>query len=96
MFNNYYDTVVYSSQSTGFDDAGYPISSPALNVKMRYVNGGKEFVIDREGTSIKYSKVYHCPSEVFVGDSIDGKLVVDVEPARDVFGVLQYYIIRVK
>ena len=96
MFNNYYDSVKLTSSSTGYDDAGYPIQSSPVSVNMRYVNGGKEFVIDREGTSIKYTKIYHSPTEVSVNDLIDGHIVVDVEPSRDVFGVLQFYIVRVK
>ena len=96
MWDNYYDKVSYEQKTTELDSAGYDLYLPPRIIDVRYVAGGNQFDINSEDTGLKYTKKYHIPFMVNEGDKIDNRLVVEVEPSRDVFGNLHYCIVKVE
>lgn len=95
MWNDYYDDVKYEHKSAKLDAAGNLVYDPPRNIKVRHVSGGKEQIFKKDNITIKYTKEYQVPFKIAEGDKIDGHNVVYVEPSRDVFGNLHFYIARV-
>jgi hypothetical protein len=96
MWDNYYDEVEYLEKEEKLDKGGNIVYKPSTTINVRYVGGGEKLVIDRENTSTKYTKEYHVPFMIKEGDKIDGKLVISVEPNRDVFGNFHFCIAKVE
>lgn len=96
MWNSYYDKVEYLEKEDNLDKAGNIVYKPSRSIDVRYVGGGEKFVISKDDTSTKYTKEYHVPFLVKEGDKIDDKLVVSVEPSRDVFGNFHFCIVKVE
>ena len=96
MWDNYYDKVEYIEKSEKLDNFGNIVYLPSRVIDVRYVSGGEKFIIGKDDTSTKYTKEYHVPFLVKEGDKIDGKLVVQVEPNRDVFGNFHFCIAKVE
>lgn len=96
MWDNYYDSVEYKEKSDKLDNFGNIVYLPPRDIKVRYVSGGEKFIISKDDTSTKYTKEYHIPFLVKEGDKIDDKLVVAVEPNRDVFGNFHFCIVKVE
>lgn len=95
MWDNYYDKVIYRAKSNRLDAAGNKIYDPPREILVRHVSGGKEEIIKRDETIIKYTKEYQVPFMVAEGDTIDDHTVVYVEPSRDVFGNFHFCIAKV-
>lgn len=96
MWGNYYDKVEYLEKEDKPDKAGNIVYKPPTTIDVRYVGGGEKFIISKEDTSTRYTKEYHIPFMVKEGDKIDNKLVVSVEPSRDVFGNFHFCIAKVE
>lgn len=95
MWNNYYDEVEYRAKN-GKDAGGNITYSAPQTLKVRNVSGGKDYVIRKEETSIKYTKEYQIPQMINEGDKIDGRLVLAVEASKDVFGRFHFCIAKVE
>jgi hypothetical protein len=96
MWDNYYDKVEYLEKTDSLDKFGNIVYKPSRTIDVRYIAGGEKYIIGKEETSTKYTKEYHIPFMVNEGDKIDGKLVVTVEPSRDVFGNFHFCIVKVE
>lgn len=96
MWNEYYDEVIYEQKEDKLDKVGNIKYKEPSKIKARLVGGGAQLIINNDGTSTKYSKEYHIPFMVYEGDKIDGQLVVNVQPNKDVFGLFHFCIVRVE
>lgn len=95
MWNNYYDSVEYTEQSNKLDKSGSIVYNEPRTIKVRNVSGGESYITKEDGNSIKYTKEYQIPFMIKEGDKIDGRLVVNVEPSKDVFGTFHFCIAKV-
>lgn len=98
IWNNYYDEVMYEEATLEHDYAGNVILKKPVKINVRDVSGGENYVVDTKengGTSITYTKEYQVPFMVMPDSKIDGRIVISVEPAKDVFGNFHYCIVRV-
>lgn len=96
MWDNYYDTVEYKEKTEDSDHSGYPIYKPVRNIKCRQVSGGTVYTIQKEGTSVKYTKEYQIPFMIKENDMINDKIVVNVYASKDVFGNFMFCIAKVE
>ena len=96
MWDNYYDKVMYKEKQEKLDSFGNIVYKEARQIDVREVSGGIDFEATNSSIKTKYSKEYHIPFEVKEGDKIDNKLVVNVEPSRDIFGNLHFCIAKVE
>ena len=96
MWDNYYDKVMYKEKQEKLDSFGNIVYKEARQISVREVSGGIDFEATNNSLKTKYSKEYHIPFEVKEGDKIDNKLVVNVEPSRDIFGNLHFCIAKVE
>lgn len=96
MWNNYYDKVIYKAKSDKLDATGNKVYTPPKSINVRHVSGGKENIIKKDDMTIKYTKEYQIPFMVNEGDMIDNRLVVYVEPSKDVFGNFHFCIAKVE
>lgn len=96
MFDNYYDEVDYLEKEENLDRAGNIVYKPSTRLKVRLVGGGAKLILNGDGTSTKYTKEYHIPQMVNEGDKIDGRLVVNVQPNKDIFGTFHFCIVKVE
>lgn len=92
MFNLYNLTVSYK-QADGLDMSGNKKYKPQRSIKARQVSGGVRYVVDKEHTDTIKNKEFHIPFEIFEGDMINDRLVKSVEPANDVFGKTQFWVV---
>lgn len=95
MWNNYYDSVVYKKKIAE-DAGGNIIYDSPLDIHVRNVSGGKDYKFTSEETIIKYTKEYQIPFMINEGDLIDGRLVLNVEASKDVFGKFHFCIAKVE
>ena len=96
MWDNYYDKVEYLEKEDKPDKSGNIVYKTPRIINVRYVGGGERFIISKDDTSTKYSKVYHIPFMIKEGDKIDNNLVVSVDASRDVFGNFHFCIAKVE
>ena len=96
MWNNYYDEVEYIEKSEELDKTGSIVYKSPRNIKARQVSGGESYVNKDDSTSIKYTKEYQIPFMVNEGDKLDGRLVINVEASKDVFGNFHFCIAKVE
>lgn len=101
MWDNYYDKVVYIEKLPKLDMGGNIQYAPPREINVRCVSGGKEYIIHKEDTSVKYTKEYQIPFMINEGDKIiDGgteeRLVLNVEASKDVFGNFHFCIAKVE
>lgn len=92
MFDRYYDTVEYEAAG-GSDKSGNPIYQMPKQVNVRFVKGGEVQTVAGDRIITQYKRVYHTPFEVKQGDKLDGHLVTDVKPSRDISGQIYFYIV---
>lgn len=96
IWSNYYDEVEYKEKTDKLDASGNIIYKSSVPLKCRHVSGGKEYVINKDDTAIKYTHEYQTPNKVKEGDMIDNREVVYVEPSKDVFGNFHFMIVRTR
>lgn len=96
MFDNYYDVVSYEKKSDTKDNYGNEIYKEIRNINVRYVGGGEEFIISKDEFTNRHTKEYQIPFMIKEGDKIDGRLVMSVEPSKDVFGKFHFCIVKVE
>lgn len=96
MWDNYYDSVEYIEQSDELDKSGSIVYKSPRQIKVRNVSGGESYINKNDGTSIKYTKEYQIPFMIKEGDTLDGRLVVNVEASKDVFGNFHFCIAKVE
>lgn len=96
MWNDYYDKVEYLEKEDKLDKSGNIVYKSPRTIDVRYVGGGEKYIVSKDGTSTKYTKEYHVPFMIKEGDKLDDKLVVNVEPSRDVFGNFHFCIVKVE
>lgn len=96
MWNDYYDKVEYLEKEDKLDKSGNIVYKYPRTIDVRYVGGGEKYIVSKDGTSTKYTKEYHAPFMIKEGDKFDDKLVVNVEPSRDVFGNFHFCIVKVE
>lgn len=96
MWNNYYDKVMYEAKTDKPDKFGNIVYLSPRQIDVREVAGGEMYVIEKDNTKTKYTKEYHIPFIVKEGDKIDNKLVVSVEPNKDIFGKFHFCIAKVE
>lgn len=96
MWDNYYDEVEYKESTGENDQSGYPDYKKPRKIKCRNVSGGTTYTIEQNETSIKYTKEYQIPFMIKENDMIDGRLVLNVEASKDVFGRFHFCIARVE
>lgn len=96
IWNNYYDTVNYKKKSGKLDKGGALIYDIDKQIQVRQVSGGEQQILNIEGREIKYTKEYQIPFMIDEGDLIDNRIVVFVEPSKDVFGNFHFCIAKVE
>ncbi len=97
IWANYYDEVLYKKKTDKVDQSGNIIYNKEVFIKCRHVSGGKEYVINKDSTAIKYTHEYQIDNKnIKEGDMIDNREVVYVEPSKDVFGKFHFMIVRTK
>lgn len=96
MWNNYYDSITYIEKEDKLDRTGNIIYKSPKSISARFIGGGEKFITNGEGNSTKYTREYHIPFMIKEGDKIDGRLVVHVQPSRDVFGNFHFCIAKVE
>lgn len=96
MFDNYYDNCDWQ-RKIGLDNFGNITYQPSITINCREVTGKTNYIINKEGTSIKFTKVYQIPStDIQEGDKINNRLVLYVDVVKDVFGKFVYSIVGVE
>lgn len=96
VWNNYYDRIKYSKKSETLDRSGKVVYESPIILNARLVDGGRDFVINKDSVAVKYTKEYQIPQMIQEDDMIDDRLVISVERVCDVFGQFQFCIARVK
>ena len=96
MWNDYYDEIEYIEKTDKLDKSGSIVYKPPVLMKARCVSGGEKFVIGKEEVKTLYTRKYHLPIMIKEGDKLGGRLVVNVEPSRDVFGDFCFCIAKVE
>lgn len=96
MWDDYYDKVIYKKKTEQLDESGYSVYLPPQTIDVRCVSDGEKFIINKDGTSTKYTKEYHIPFIVYEGDKIDDKLVLSVNNNKDIFGDFHFCIAKVE
>lgn len=96
IWNNYYDTASYEEITEKLDTTGNPVYLSPRNIELREVSGGRDYVIEKEGTATKYTKEYQIPFIVNPNDKINGRLVINTEASKDVFGNFHFCIAKVE
>lgn len=94
MFNNYYDSVKYKPL-VGEGVTGDNVYGDEVLVRCRLVDGGKELGYSEDKITVKVSSEYQVPFQVNIGDMLDGKIVESVVPSKDVFGKVQFWVVKV-
>lgn len=94
MLGNFIDDIKYK-KSTGRSKLGNIEYQPEEIRKASYVKGKDIEVVEGDKKVTKYKRIYHTPFEVKEGDMIDGHLVVDVRPSRDLRGKVYFWIVGV-
>ena len=94
MFDNYYKTVIYNRNTNKKDEAGFIIKDPDIEVYVREVIGTRLFNSSTDVTTATSGKEYQCPVELELGGLVNGREIVSVDASRDVFGRIQFYIIK--
>ena len=96
MWDLYYDEVEYKENTGERDISGNIVYLEPIKIKCRLVSGGMNLSIEKDGTSINYTKEYQIPIEgLKEGDMINGREIVNIEESKDVFGRFHFSIARV-
>lgn len=96
MWDNYYDTLDYEEKTAQLDKTGAIIYLEPRPIQARCVSGGESYIIGKEDVNTRYTREYHLPVMIKEGDKLGGRLVVNVEPSRDVFGTFHFCIAKVE
>ena len=96
MWDNYYDSVVYEEKLNELDNSGHVVYKKPREIQCRMVSGGKDYIIQKDGTAIKYTKEYQIPFMINENDKINSRLVLSAEASKDVFGNFHFCIAKVE
>lgn len=96
IFNDFYDDVSYEEKSGDTDISGHDIMLEPIKLKARKVVNTNVYKINPDNSLITYSHEYQLPVHVNEGDRIDGRIVLNVQDARNVFGDFEFCIARVE
>lgn len=96
MWDQFYDVVKYSHKTDKMDSTGSPIYTDEIDINVRDVSGGSSYEIKQDGLVHRITREYQVPFMVYVDDKIDGRVVVQADPSRGVFGEFYFCIARVE
>lgn len=90
MFNCYYDKINFE-KFKGADKFGGETYEEPVERLARFVKGKDTYSVDSETKGVTYKRIYHVPFEIKEKDKIDGRLVVEVQPIRDILGKFMFF-----
>lgn len=98
IFNNFYDEVDYTEKSGDKDISGKDIYLSPVKIKARHVGGSHVYKINDNNTVVTYSDEYQLPPDIepSEGDKINNHIILNVTPSRNVFGDLEFWIVKVE
>ena len=96
MWSDFYDTVEYRHKTNKLDSTGSPVYDEPVMINVRDVSGGVSYEVKQDGLVRRITRKYQIPFMVYVDDMIDGRMVVQADPSRGVFGEFYFCVARVE